>query len=141
MDSILNFFPKDGDPERLLSSSISDVKLTISDLMDILQHVFTDGIGMDKCPDCEPADENILDLSFEQASKRAALHHKCVRTCTRLVQVRDAECTRQRMHAETREPVRNITEFEPPTPIFVDPAGGGGGGYQTYTEWVSQVYP
>ena len=73
----MNFFPKGGDPERLLSSSISDVKLTISDLMDILQHVFTDGIGMDKCPDCESADENILDLSFEQASKRAALHHKC----------------------------------------------------------------
>ena len=34
-----------------------------------------------------------------------ALHHKCVRICTRLVHVRDAGCTRQRMHAETREPV------------------------------------
>ena len=77
MDSILNFFPKGGDPKRLLSSSISDEKLTISDLLNILQHVFKDGIDVEKCPNCEPADEKILDLSFEQAGKRAALHHKC----------------------------------------------------------------
>jgi len=77
LDSILNFFPKGGDSKRSLTSSISDVKLTISDLMGILEHVFTDGIGVDKCKYCEPDDENILDLSLEQANKRANLDCKC----------------------------------------------------------------
>ena len=42
---------------------------------------------------------------------------------------------------ETWEPVRNITEFEPPTPIFVGPAGGGTGGLQMYTEREWRVSP
>ena len=79
MDSIQDFFPKGCDPDRSVTMPPPEVKRewTFSMLMDILQHVFTDGIGMDKCPDCEPADKNILDLSFEQASKRASLHRKC----------------------------------------------------------------
>ena len=72
MDSILNFFPKGGDPERSLGSSISDVKLTISDLMVFLQHVFKDGIDVEKCPNCEPADKKILDLSFGRAGMSAS---------------------------------------------------------------------
>ena len=71
MDSIMHFFPKNGDPERSLSNPTSDVKLTISDLMNCLQDAFRDGIGVDKCPNCESAGKNILDLRLEQAVKRS----------------------------------------------------------------------
>ena len=44
---------------------------TFSMLMDILQHVFRDGIEVEKCPNCEPADKKILDLSFDRAGASA----------------------------------------------------------------------
>ena len=67
----MNFFPKNGDSERSLSNPTSDVKLTISALMNCLQNAFRDGIGVDKCPNCESAGKNILDLRLEQAVKRS----------------------------------------------------------------------
>ena len=77
MDSIQDFFPKGGDPERPIGMIPQGAEQTISDMIEILQQVFTDkdgksGISVDKCTDCEPADENILDLSIGEASERAA---------------------------------------------------------------------
>ena len=47
------------------------IEWTFSMLMDILQHVFRDGIEVEKCPNCEPADKKILDLSFDRAGASA----------------------------------------------------------------------
>ena len=71
MDSIRDFFPKGCDPERSVDMSTTDVEWTISMLMDILQHVFRDGIDVEKCPNCEPADKKILDHSFATAGRDA----------------------------------------------------------------------
>ena len=71
MDSIQDFFPKGCDPERPIAMSETNVKWTFSMLMDILQHVFRDGIDVEKCPNCEPSDKKILDLSFGEAGRDA----------------------------------------------------------------------
>ena len=73
MDSIQDFFPKGCDPERPVTMPPPEVKRkwTFSMLMDILQHVFRDGIDVEKCPNCEPADKKILDLSFDRAGASA----------------------------------------------------------------------
>ena len=42
---------------------------------------------------------------------------------------------------KTLEPVRNITDFSPRTPLFVDPFEGGVGDTQMYTDRVWRVYP
>ena len=43
--------------------------------------------------------------------------------------------------AETVQRLPNFTKIEPPTPIFVGPAGGGGGDTQMYIEREWRVYP
>ena len=74
MDSIQDFFPKGCDSERPVTMHPPEVKKewTFSMLMDILQHVFRDGIEVEKCPNCEPADKKILDLSFGRAGMSAS---------------------------------------------------------------------
>ena len=91
MDSIQDFFPKGCDPKRPITISETNVEWTFSMLMDILQHVFRDGIEVEKCPNCEPADEKILDLSFEQAVTRATLHHKCAKCGRKFTSINRAQ--------------------------------------------------